>query len=142
MVPTPMPDALDGKHDPAIGDTEHVNDDSGLLKPGDSFASRIPYAVPDSLDDLTGPTTGIIALPERIEPTGRRYDLDDPSSRVSMYVRVISDATSVEQLATYLNRDMLVALWPHLHLPRWCFKRWHERFPELAADIRARETTA
>jgi hypothetical protein len=116
-----------------IGDNERVNDSSGLAKPGDSYASRIPYVVPDSLDDLTGPASGVIELPRGIEPTGRRYDLDDPSSRVSLYVRVISDATTTEDLTTYLNRDMLRWLWPQLHLPRYCVRRWHERFPELAA---------
>jgi hypothetical protein len=129
-----MPDARGRKPAPAIGDTEQVNDDSGLLKRGDSFASRIPYAVPDSLDDLTGPTTGIIELPHHIEPVdGYRYNLDDPESRAAMYVQVISEAATTEELSTYLNRDLLRLLWPQLNLPRWCRKRWHERFPELAA---------
>ena len=115
-----------------IGDNEQVNDSSGLAQPGDSYASRIPYVVPDSLDELTGPTTGVIELPRGIEPTGRRYDLDDPSSRVSLYVRVISDATTAEDL-DISQPGHVRWLWPQLHLPRYCVRRWHERFPELAA---------
>ncbi|GAA3111118.1 putative nucleotidyltransferase component of viral defense system [Kribbella aluminosa] len=33
----------------------------------------------------------------------------------------------------YLNRDVLVALWPRLRLPRRCAALWLQAFPQLAA---------
>jgi len=106
--------------------------DDGLAKPG-AYAASIPYAVPDSLDQLTGPTSGTVELPISIDwSRDRTYDLDDPDDRRWLYTRVIREAASAEELASLLNRDLLVELWPQMHLPRHCVERWHARFPELA----------
>ena len=32
-------------------------DEPRLTQPGDTYASRFPYVVPESLDDLTGPVS-------------------------------------------------------------------------------------
>jgi hypothetical protein len=103
-------------------------------QPGDLHASRIPYVVPESLDQLTGPRTGIVELPVPIDWSPRpTYDLADPDDRVSMYTRVISDASTLADLSRFLNKDLLIEVWPQLRLPRYCVRRWHSRFPELAA---------
>lgn len=48
-----------------------------------------PYTVPDSLEELTGPTSGVVELPQRLDwPEQGRYDLSDPRQRNLMYERV------------------------------------------------------
>ncbi|MEU7985641.1 hypothetical protein AB0B56_12320 [Streptosporangium canum] len=70
--------------------------------------------VPDSLADLRGPATGVVALPVHLGWSGlTEFDLLDPLLRMSLYRAVItgggrSDAES------YLNAGLLVADWPTL----------------------------
>lgn len=108
--------------------------DDRLTQPGDTYASRIPYAVPASLDLLTGPTTGVIELPTRID-TGpdSRYDLSSIDDATTLYTKVISEANDQSDLARFLNRDLLVTLWPRLRLPRRCADLWSHAFPQLGA---------
>lgn len=111
-----------------------MSDNDHITKRGFQFGATVPYVVPDSLDDLTGPATGIVSLPPKLRPTPRnRYDLDVLDERISLYAHVITEAQSTEDLARYLNRDLLLQTWPYLVLPRYCFPKWHARFPELAA---------
>jgi hypothetical protein len=108
--------------------------DERRTQPGDLHATRIPYVVPDSLDQLTGPSSGVVELPIPIDWSPRRsYDLGDPDDRISLYTTVISEAATVDDLARFLNKDLLIALWPQLRLPRYCVRRWHTAFPQLAA---------
>ncbi|MGC4940592.1 hypothetical protein [Kribbella sp. DT2] len=103
-------------------------------QPGDLHAARIPYVVPDSLDQLTGPRSGVVELPIPIDWSPKTgYDLGDPDDRVLLYTTVISEAATVDDLARFLNKDLLIALWPQLRLPRYCVRRWHTAFPQLAA---------
>lgn len=103
-------------------------------QPGDSYASRIPYVVPDSLDQLTGPREGIVELPTPIDWSPKHtYNLADQDDRVSMYTTVITEASTVADLTRFLNKDLLIELWPLLRLPRYCVRRWHTAFPQLAA---------
>jgi hypothetical protein len=107
--------------------------DDNIAKPGDTYESMIPYVVPDSLDDLTGPTTGTIELPVSIDwGPDRTYDLGDPDARLWLYTRTIREASSTDQLAQFLNRDLLIELWPKMRLPRRCVEMWHAKFPVLA----------
>jgi hypothetical protein len=46
---------------------------------------------------------------------------------------VISEASTVDDLSRFLNKDLLIELWPQLRLPRYCVPKWHEAFPQLAA---------
>lgn len=103
-------------------------------QPGDTYASRIPYVVPQSLDQLTGPRTGTVEVGVPIDwSPPRSYDLADFDDRVSLYTTVLSEASTVEDLSRFLNKDLLIELWPQLRLPRYCVRRWHTAFPELAA---------
>lgn len=116
------------------GDTDRVTDDERGTPRGFQHGDTIPYVVPDSLDDLQGPTSGVVELPQAIDPlTGTRYNLDNLDEQVSMYSRVISEASRTDELARYLNRDVLVQLWPSLTLSRFCVRKWNARFSELAA---------
>ncbi|MEU8226848.1 hypothetical protein [Kribbella sp. NPDC048915] len=111
--------------------------DKHEAQPGDTYASMIPYVVPASLDLLQGPTAGVVELPTRLDwSPNSRYDLASLDEAIGLYNKVISEASTEADLTQYLNRDVLVALWPRLRLPRRCAELWNQRFPELAAGRR------
>jgi hypothetical protein len=89
-------------------------------------------AVPDSLDDLKGPGSGVVELPITLfwSRPDRKFNLDDRYQAIDMYLAVL-DRGSVDELATYLNRKLLVELWPDLHLTRAKRLPWQARFAEL-----------
>jgi len=115
--------------------SEHV--DSDMTRPPVgylSYGDRKPYVVADSLAALTGPTRGVVSLPRHLDWSGRAdYDLSRPARLAGMYKVVLSEASNVEDLCTWLDGGLLLRLWPTLWLPPQLRRRWEERFPELAA---------
>lgn len=111
-----------------------------IATPG-AYAATRPYVVPDTLDELTGPTSGTVTLPLRLDwaPGDKTWDIDDPELRPHLYRLVIREAKLVQDLRDYLHRDLLLELWPHLVLPPECSDRWHARFPPLAGLGTARD---
>lgn len=104
------------------------------MAPVEPFGARVPYLVPESLDELSGPIAGVVELPVHLDwGPDPRYDLADPDSRLALYSAVISEAGSTADLARYLSKGLLVDLWPRLRLPKHCVRRWHQAFPELEA---------
>jgi hypothetical protein len=84
-----------------------------------------------SLADLTGPTEGTVELPLWLFwYPDRTFDLDQSGMLPWMYQVVLREASSTEDLA-YLNGDLLMALWPQLHLPKGVRRAWEDRHPEL-----------
>jgi hypothetical protein len=111
-----------------------VSDEHRYAQRGETFGKTIPYVVPDSLDDLTGPTSGVVSLPPELRPPPvNRYDLADRDEVISLYAHVITEARNTADLAQFLNRDLLLRAWPYLILPIYCYPKWHARFPQLAA---------
>ncbi|NIK57029.1 hypothetical protein [Kribbella shirazensis] len=109
--------------------------DKHEAQPGDTYASMIPYVVPESLDLLQGPTSGVVDLPTRLDWGPKpRYDLASRDETIALYRKVISEASTQDDLTQYLNRDVLLALWPELRLPRRCAELWNQAFPQLDAD--------
>lgn len=99
-----------------------------------SYAERRPYVIVDQLDELAGPTCGVVHLPDHLDWSGSpSYDLDDPDSRASLYRAVLREAQQVDDLRTWLSADHLVWLWPRLYLPPKVRRIWEERFPVLAS---------
>lgn len=97
-----------------------------------------PYTIPSRLAQLTGPTDGRIDLPRSLAWGPRRtFDLDDDEQRRMLYELVVQEASTDAELATYLNRSVLIEVWPRLTLPAPCRRVWQERFPELAARAAA-----
>jgi hypothetical protein len=91
-----------------------------------------PFAVPDGLDLLTGPTSGVVELPRHLDWSGdATYDLDSPGRIVDLYRTVIIEATKSANLHIYLERGMLRRLWSYLWLPLDLRAAWESRFPEL-----------
>jgi len=87
------------------------------------------------LDDLRGPTGGIVELPHRLiwqAPPLRRFDLDDPYQLCRMYEIVLREAVRADELRAWLEGPTLHRLWLDLYLPRGVRQAWEERHPELA----------
>ena len=96
------------------------------------YAATRPYTVPDTLDELTGPTTGVVELPGHLDWGPRReYNLDKFNDSRLLYMRVIRESTHVEDLRRFLNAQVLMHLWPQLVLPPRVRALWEDRFPSL-----------
>jgi len=54
-----------------------------------------PVVVPDRLDLLAGPTSGVVTLPRHLKWSGSpRYDLDQPGRIADMYRTVLNEAAA------------------------------------------------
>lgn len=101
------------------------------------YADFRPVLVPETLTELTGPTTGMVTLPTWIDWTPRKtYNLDDKFDRADFYRVVISEAQPSE-MAGYLDGATLVKIWPSLGLPKNVRPAWEARFPELQSVVKA-----
>jgi len=91
--------------------------------------------VADSLADLRGPTEGTVELPIRLfwSSPDHTFDLSKPFMLRSMYETVLGEASRPEDLASYLDGDTLIALWPDLYLPKGVRQAWEDRHPVLRA---------
>jgi len=99
-----------------------------------SYEQRRPWTVPETLDELTGPTSGVVELPGHLDwSEQRRYDLADPAQLGLMYERVIREAMTADDLRRYLNGRTLAAVWSQIFLPRTVRALWEGRFPALRA---------
>ncbi|WP_405573676.1 transcriptional regulator [Streptomyces phaeochromogenes] len=95
--------------------------------------ARYRRRLPSSLDELTGPEHGMVALPLHIAWSGlRTLDLGRPRQRMSLYRTVLAEGM-LEDLCRFLNRDILLELWPVLHklISRAIKDVWEEAFLEL-----------
>lgn len=97
-----------------------------------------PYSIPRSLNDLNGPRTGVLHLPKSIywAPGGGDITLSTEGSTKLAYQSVIAEGT-IDQQCRFLNKDLLIELWPHLSIPSRAAHEWQERFPQLRGNIRA-----
>ena len=86
------------------------------------------------LAELRGPATGRVELPLWLfwHPE-RGFDLSQPGMLRWMYQTVLREASRPEDLATYLNGDLLIAVWPDLYLPKGLRQAWEDRHPVLRA---------
>ena len=97
------------------------------------YAEAKPYALPTSLSELTGPTSGTVVLPRHIDwGPAYVYDLADVSDTAVMYERVIREAQDADDLAAFLDATTLLRLWPRLIIPQPARQQWEARFIELA----------
>lgn len=97
------------------------------------YSERRPYVVVDSLDELVGPTSGLVELPLRLDWSEQgTYNLDDPRELGVMYERVLREAMDAQDLRRYVNGPVLCTVWRRLFLPQRVRDLWERRFPELA----------
>jgi hypothetical protein len=100
-----------------------------------------PYAVPERLDQLRGPSSGPVHLPSHLDWSGNAiYDLDAPGRVIDLYRAVLNESASPQDLYEYLDEGVLRRLWALLWLPAPLRRTWEQKFPVLA-EIR-RITTA
>jgi hypothetical protein len=88
--------------------------------------------VAPTLDELRGPTTGVVELPSRLlwRPD-RTVNLDDLWSREWMYALVLREATRLDDLRDCIDGATLQQLWPDLNLPRGVRQAWEDRHTAL-----------
>jgi prevent-host-death family protein len=87
------------------------------------------------LADLTGPAHGVVELPLRLfwSAPDRTFDLDQPSALQALYEIVLQEASRPDDLTSYLNGEILVAVWPDLFVPKGVRRAWEEQHPQLRA---------
>jgi hypothetical protein len=105
-----------------------------------------PYAVPERLDLLQGPSSGTVHLPSYLDWSGNAvYDLDAPGRVVHLYRAVLIEAASPQDLYAYLDERVLRRLWALLWLPASSAgrgSRGSRSWPRLAASPRPRNRLA
>lgn len=87
-----------------------------------------------TLEELRGPTTGVVELSHRLVWQAKElrcFDLDDDYERRRMYETVLREAIRFQELATWLDGPTLCRLWPEMIMPRGVRLAWEERHPVL-----------
>ncbi|WP_248816261.1 hypothetical protein [Frankia sp. AgPm24] len=86
--------------------------------PGTRYDDVRPYAVANSLDELQGPTSGVVVLDRWLDWSGSaRYDLTNPGRLARMYETVLREASRTADLSRWLEGRTLARLWGDLVLP-------------------------
>ncbi|MFF8478618.1 hypothetical protein [Streptomyces sp. NPDC015414] len=103
------------------------------------YREKFRQRLPESLEELRGPIAGVVELPLHVAWSGMTsFDLGKPRQRMGLYRPVLHEGLR-DDLPRFLNRDLLLQLWPVL---RTLFGRtvrsvWEEAFPQLAARARS-----
>ncbi|UJV39748.1 hypothetical protein [Streptomyces sp. AMCC400023] len=103
------------------------------------YREKFRRRLPESLDELHGPTHGVVELPLHLAWSGMTsYDLDKPRQRMGLYRTVLHEGLH-DDLLRYLNRDLLLQLWPILRtlVGRTVRTVWENAFPELTSRTRS-----
>ncbi len=84
--------------------------------------------LPRSLDELRGPTSGVVRLPLRMywsgpHPQSVEWDLADPSRRARLYEIVLREG-ELDDVRRLVDGGELVRLWDRLFLPGWLREPW------------------
>jgi hypothetical protein len=103
------------------------------------YREKFRRRLPESLDELHGPTQGVVELPLHLAWSGMTsYDMSKPRQRMGLYRTVLHEGLH-DDLPSYLNRDLLLDLWPVLRtlVGRTVRTVWEDAFSELASRTRA-----
>lgn len=108
---------------------------SPLRKSPSRFEDFRPYETPSSLGNLRGNATGSITLPHSVfwAPGSKTIPLSDDGNIAMAYQAILSEGSEKEQIE-YLNRELLIEIWPKLNLPIKVVQLWHSKFPELSGN--------
>ncbi|MEU0627311.1 transcriptional regulator [Streptomyces sp. NPDC005989] len=110
-------------------------------QPSLSDLRRAKFAgcVPAALSELVGPEHGTVSLPLHLSWSGlTTFDLDQPRLRMSYYRIVLAEGRH-DDLVQYLDRGLLISLWPTLRtlISRDVREVWERSFDELAHSAQA-----
>jgi hypothetical protein len=96
-----------------------------------------PVVMPSALEDLRATLPELVRLPNRLAWSGpTQFRTTDDEGLRELYVTVIREASTADDLAAYLDAGILIRLWPTLTLGRDLESAWSRRFPnELAAVV-------
>jgi hypothetical protein len=104
--------------------------------PSEIIRARYQARLPSALDDLTGPAHGTVLLPLHVAWSGQTaFDLDQPKPCMHMY-RIMLAEGQRDDVAAYLNRDLLIRQWPVLCklISPTVRNVWESAFPELSPE--------
>ena len=106
--------------------------DNHFMSLAELLSGRVGLAgrLPQQLDDLRGPSKGVVVLPRHLSwPGMREFDVSDDRVRRSMYGVVLTQGRRNE-VARFLNARLLMEDWPLIRtsldpkLRRWCERRF------------------
>lgn len=103
------------------------------------YREKFRRRLPESLNELRGPTQGVVELPLHMAWSGMTsYDLGKPRQRMGLYRTVLHEGLR-DDLPRYLNQELLIQLWPVLRTLVGLTVRsvWEDAFPQLASRPRA-----
>ena len=89
--------------------------------------------LPETLDELAGPSAGKVRLPLHVAWSGQTtFDLVRPKACMHLYRIVLAEGQRGD-ITAYLNRDLLRRQWPVLRnlVARPVRTVWEAAFPEL-----------
>ncbi|MET8978046.1 hypothetical protein ABZX85_20775 [Streptomyces sp. NPDC004539] len=104
------------------------------------YQEKFRRRMPDSLDELHGPTHGVVDLPLHMAWSGMTsYGLGKPRQRMGLYRTVMHEGLH-DDLPRYLDEDLLLQLWPVLRtlVGRTVRTVWEDAFPEVAGGFTGR----
>ncbi|MGI5438305.1 hypothetical protein ACQEV4_13055 [Streptomyces shenzhenensis] len=102
------------------------------------YREKFRRRLPGSLDQLHGPTQGVVELPLHMAWSGMTsYDMSKPRQRMGLYRTVLHEGLR-DDLPQFLNRDLLLQMWPVLRtlVGRTVRCVWEDAFPQLASRTR------
>lgn len=105
------------------------------------FGFRKFYAIPDSLDELHGPTDGMFDVPLSIHwarPGGSTVDLASKGGRSIAYSAALAEG-NIEQVCSIINRDHLISQWASIPKSLRMTALWESRFDELERTLTDRQ---
>lgn len=123
-------------HHPAPASTNLSGTDAEDLA---LYREKFRCRLPESLDELHGPTQGVVELPLHMAWSGMTsYDLGKPRQRMGLYRTVLHEGLH-DDLPRYLNQDLLLQLWPVLRtlVGRTVRTVWEDAFAQLASRTQA-----
>lgn len=88
---------------------------------------KAPVWLPDRLEDLHGPETGLVQLPLRIHSSGagpaETFDLADDAQRMTLYQIVLENGRA-EDICRYIHAEALRRFWDHMWLSPHVRRAW------------------
>jgi hypothetical protein len=90
--------------------------------------------VPASLEELHGPSAGLVTPPRRLWWSGEEgtaFDLSNRGQAAELYEAIFEAARTHHDITDHLNARLLVELWPELGMRRATRQAWETAHPIL-----------
>jgi hypothetical protein len=87
------------------------------------------------LDELHGPSSGIVTPPRRLWWSGEEgaaFDLDNRGQASELYEAIFEAARTYRDITDLLDATLLIELWPELGIRRATRQAWEAAHPVLA----------